>query len=643
MNLHRKRSVSDAAVLSDPTPDAPEATFIDGADVVVPPRGDATGATADEAPEDVTPDDESGPTDAFAALGVAERLLPTLQAAGFTTPTPIQAETIPLLLAGRDVLGLAQTGTGKTAAFALPLLSAVDPGLKATQALILTPTRELAIQVAEAIETLGDRVRGLNVVQLYGGAPYGPQLQGLRRGGQIVVGTPGRVADHLEKGTLDLREVGHFVLDEADEMLQMGFLEEVENIFGLLPAERQVALFSATMPSAIREVSRRHLNAPAEVAIKGRTTTGDNTRQRYVVLPERQKADALARILQVEDFDAALVFVRTRQNTTDVTDALNRRGFAAVAISGDLSQPQREKTIAALRSGDIDVLVATDVAARGLDVERISLVVNHDLPPDSESYVHRIGRTGRAGRSGEAISFVTRGQIRNMRSIESATKQKAEEMSIPGTAEVNDVRRRRFADRITTTLDGQAAGGDPMDVFRGIVGDYVAETDVDPLELAAALAKMVQGGKPLLVDDLPAPRQEKRAPRETKPDRGQGRRPGSGTGAPSWSVGSGTDTWRIDVGHNQRVRPGAIVGAIANEAGLDSAHIGHIDIRTDHTLVELPADVPGAVVKKLQRARVAGRPMGLRRASEGGPSRGQGDRPGRPERPDRPRRDFEVR
>jgi ATP-dependent RNA helicase DeaD len=616
--------VSNAAVLND-------ADHVERLDVITPEHTDAVepheAADADTDEPGTTPDDvetteavdapeEQEPT-GFEALGVAKRLLPHLVESGFDTPTPIQEETIPLLLAGRDVMGLAQTGTGKTAAFALPLLSAIDPHLRAVQALILTPTRELAMQVAEAIERLGSGVPGLHVVQLYGGAPYGPQLHGLRRGGQIVVGTPGRVADHLEKGTLDLTEVGHFILDEADEMLQMGFLEEVEKIFDLLPADRQVALFSATMPPAIRQVSRKHLNAPAEVSIKSKTQTGINTRQRYIVVPERLKADALSRVLQIEDFDAALVFVRTRQNTTDVTDALNRRGFSAVAISGDLSQPQREKTIAGLRSGEIDVLVATDVAARGLDVDRISLVVNHDLPPDSESYVHRIGRTGRAGRSGDAISFVTRGQLRTMRNIEAATKQKAEEMSVPDTADVNAVRKRRFAERITGTLDGTVAEGDPIDVFRGIVDDYVAETGADPMELAAALAKMVQGRKPLLVEDLPvAPARNDR--REGgKPERGQGagRPPRSAGPAPSWTVGSGTDTYRIDVGHNQRVRPGAIVGAIANEAGLDSAHIGHIDIRTDHTLVELPADVPGPVVKKLQRARVAGRPMGLRRAS----------------------------
>jgi ATP-dependent RNA helicase DeaD len=642
--------VTNAAVLSDhdvelvdvishSTDESPaDATSAEDAPVTETPDDTASEEPAVDASEDA-PDDEDAPADAtadepatgFAALGVAERLLPTLVESGFDTPTPIQTETIPLLLSGRDVLGLAQTGTGKTAAFALPMLSAIDPAQRRVQALVITPTRELAIQVAEAIERLGAGVPGLSVVQLYGGAPYGPQLHGLRRGGQIVVGTPGRIADHLEKRTLDLSGVAHFVLDEADEMLQMGFLEEVEAIFELLPAERQVALFSATMPGAIREVSRRHLNSPAEVSIKSKTQTGINTRQRYVVLPERQKADALARILQVEDFDAALVFVRTRQNTTDVTDALNRRGFSAVAISGDLSQPQREKTINGLRSGEIDVLVATDVAARGLDVDRISLVVNHDLPPDSESYVHRIGRTGRAGRSGEAISFVTRGQIRTMRMIESATKQKAEEMSVPGTDEVNVVRKRRFDERITGTLDGTVTGGDPLDVFRGIVGDYVAETGADPLELAAALAKMVQGTKPLLVEDLPVapPRGEKRSPREGggKPDRGQGR---SGK-APEWTVGSGTDTYRIDVGHNQRVRPGAIVGAIANEAGLDSQHIGHIDIRPDHTLVELPADVPGHVVKRLQRARVAGRPMGLRRAS-GAEAASPSSRPSRPRR-----------
>jgi ATP-dependent RNA helicase DeaD len=616
--------LTDAAVLPDS--DLPLDPFltdvVDGAD-------DDADENDQAADADATPDEAPN---GFATLGLDDRVLGTLIDQGFHTPTPIQTETIPLLLDGRDVLGLAQTGTGKTAAFALPLLSRIDASVRAPQALILTPTRELAIQVAEAIESFAAGMPHIHTVQLYGGAPYGPQLSGLRRGAQIVVGTPGRVADHLEKGTLDLTDVGYFVLDEADEMLQMGFLDEVEHIFGLLPADRQVALFSATMPAAIRQVSRKHMNAPEEVSIKGKTTTVANTRQRYVVLPDRLKADALARILQVEDFDAALVFVRTRQNTTDVSEALNRRGFASVAISGDLSQIQREKTIADLRSGKLDVLVATDVAARGLDVERITLVVNHDLPTDPESYVHRIGRTGRAGRSGDAISFVTRGQIRLLRAIENTTRQKVEEMSVPGTDEVNARRRARFAERITAALEGAEDGGDPLAVFRGIVDDYVTEHDVDPTALAAALAKMVQGGKPLLVEDLPAPppRGEKRGRddrgRDDKPGRGQGRKPA----APSWTVGSGTDTYRIEVGHNQRVKPGAIVGAIANEAGLDSAHIGHIDIRTDHTLVELPADVPGAVVKRLQRARVAGRPMGLRRASEAGGSSNT-----RPERHDR--------
>jgi ATP-dependent RNA helicase DeaD len=616
--------LTDAAVLPDS--DLPLDPFltdaVDGAD-------DDADENDQAADADATPDEAPN---GFATLGLDDRVLGTLIDQGFHTPTPIQTETIPLLLDGRDVLGLAQTGTGKTAAFALPLLSRIDASVRAPQALILTPTRELAIQVAEAIESFAAGMPHIHTVQLYGGAPYGPQLSGLRRGAQIVVGTPGRVADHLEKGTLDLTDVGYFVLDEADEMLQMGFLDEVEHIFGLLPADRQVALFSATMPAAIRQVSRKHMNAPEEVSIKGKTTTVANTRQRYVVLPDRLKADALARILQVEDFDAALVFVRTRQNTTDVSEALNRRGFASVAISGDLSQIQREKTIADLRSGKLDVLVATDVAARGLDVERITLVVNHDLPTDPESYVHRIGRTGRAGRSGDAISFVTRGQIRLLRAIENTTRQKVEEMSVPGTDEVNARRRARFAERITEALEGAEDGGDPLAVFRGIVDDYVTEHDVDPTALAAALAKMVQGGKPLLVEDLPAPppRGEKRGRddrgRDDKPGRGQGRKPA----APSWTVGSGTDTYRIEVGHNQRVKPGAIVGAIANEAGLDSAHIGHIDIRTDHTLVELPADVPGAVVKRLQRARVAGRPMGLRRASEAGGSSNT-----RPERHDR--------
>jgi ATP-dependent RNA helicase DeaD len=631
--------VTDAAVLPDS--DLPLDPFL--TDGVGDDQNDETADHQVDGSDEAASDDQAAPVQAsdeaadepaeapngFATLGLDDRVLGTLVDQGFTTPTPIQTETIPLLLDGRDVLGLAQTGTGKTAAFALPLLSRLDASVRAPQALILTPTRELAIQVAEAISSFAAGMPHVHVVQLYGGAPYGPQLSSLRRGAQIVVGTPGRVADHLEKGTLDLTDVGYFVLDEADEMLQMGFLDEVEHIFGLLPADRQVALFSATMPSAIRSVSRKHMNAPEEVSIKGKTTTVANTRQRYVVLPDRLKADALARVLQVEDFDAALVFVRTRQNTTDVSEALNRRGFASVAISGDLSQIQREKTIADLRSGKLDVLVATDVAARGLDVERITLVVNHDLPTDPESYVHRIGRTGRAGRSGDAISFVTRGQLRLLRAIENTTRQKVEEMSVPGTDEVNARRRARFAERITAALEGAEDGGDPLAVFRTIVDEYVAEHDVDPTVLAAALAKMVQGGKPLLVEDLPAPppRGEKRGRddrgRDDKPGRGQGA--GRKPAAPSWTVGSGTDTYRIEVGHNQRVKPGAIVGAIANEGGLHRSDFGHISIQPDHSLVELPAQLSRDTLKALERTRISGVLINLQ------PDRRSGGKPRRPQ------------
>jgi ATP-dependent RNA helicase DeaD len=364
----------------------------------------------------------------FADLGLERRILQSVHDVGYETPSPIQAQAIPVLLDGRDLVGLAQTGTGKTAAFALPILSRIDVKSAATQALVIAPTRELVLQVAEAFGRYAHRIKGLHVLPVYGGTAYGPQLHGLRRGAQVVVGTPGRVIDHLEKGTLDLSSLRHLVLDEADEMLRMGFQEEVERILADTPAEKQVALFSATMPAPIRKISKRYLRDPVEITVRAKTVTAAKTNQRYLFVTGQQKMDALTRILEVEPFEAMIIFVRTKSATEDVAERLRSRGFAAEAINGDLNQAQREKVIAQLRDGRLDLLVATDVAARGLDVDRVSHVVNYDIPTDPESYVHRIGRTGRAGRSGEALLFVTPREKGLLNAIEKATRHRLTEM-----------------------------------------------------------------------------------------------------------------------------------------------------------------------------------------------------------------------
>lgn len=577
----------------------------------------AAPAPADAPAEKAEEEEEEGVR--FVDLGIDGRVLAALQDVGYEKPSPIQAATIPLLLEGRDVVGLAQTGTGKTAAFAVPALSRLaelhdlnGPSRK-TQALVLAPTRELALQVAEAFTSYAKHIEDFTVLPVYGGSAYGPQLAGLRRGAQVVVGTPGRVIDHIAKGSLDLSELQYLVLDEADEMLRMGFADDVEQIFQQTPETRQVALFSATMPGQIRRMSKQYLNNPAEISVKSKTTTGANTRQRYLQVMGPHKLDALTRILEVEDFDGVIAFVRTKMATEDLADKLKSRGFQAAAINGDIPQQQRERTVDALKEGRIDILVATDVAARGLDVERISHVVNYDIPHDTESYVHRIGRTGRAGRSGDAILFMTPREKYLLRSIEKATRQPVEQMHLPTAETVNTLRMGKFAERITETLESEDVAA-----FRDLISSYEEEHNVPASEIAAALAVMAQGGQPLLVKELPA------APEYQKRERSKD---GFGSRGPTRALTEGNATYRIAVGRRQRVMPGSIVGAIANEGGISSAQIGGIDIRSDHSLVELPADLSPEQLRALSRTRIGGELIHLELDNGRKPS-GGGDRGG---------------
>jgi ATP-dependent RNA helicase DeaD len=527
----------------------------------------------------------------FADLQIHPSVLQAVADVGYESPSAIQAATIPAMMAGSDVVGLAQTGTGKTAAFAIPILSKIDPSSRTTQALVLAPTRELALQVSEAFGRYGAHLPGINVLAVYGGASYGPQLAGLKRGAQVVVGTPGRVIDHLEKGTLDLSRLDYLVLDEADEMLQMGFAEDVERILADTPEYKQVALFSATMPPAIRKITTKYLHDPVEVTVKAKTATAENISQRYIQVAGPRKMDALTRVLEVEQGDGMIVFVRTKQATEEVAERLKARGFSAAAINGDIPQAQRERTIAALKDGSIDILIATDVAARGLDVERISHVLNYDIPHDTESYVHRIGRTGRAGRSGSALLFVTPRERHLLKAIEKATRSKLVEAELPTVDIVNAQRVAKFRDSITDALN--ASG---IDLFRSLIEDYARENDVPMADIAAALATQSRDGEQFYMVEPPLEKR-RREDRPERSDRGpkQARIPGQGFA-----------TYRIAVGKRHKVSPGAIVGAIANEGGLHRSDFGHISIRPDHSLVELPAMLSRETVKALERTRIQG-------------------------------------
>ncbi|RIX34404.1 ATP-dependent RNA helicase [Corynebacterium falsenii] len=557
---------------------------------------------------DSAAEETDGPS--FDGLGLPDNVLEAVKKVGFEVPSPIQAETIPVLMEGHDVVGLAQTGTGKTAAFALPILSRIDVSKRHPQALVLAPTRELALQVAESFQSFSEHLGGVHVLPIYGGQAYGVQLSGLRRGAHIVVGTPGRVIDHLKKGSLDISELRFMVLDEADEMLNMGFQEDVERILEDTPAEKQVALFSATMPAGIRRLSKQYLKDPQEITVKASQRTSENIEQDYLLVNHRNKLDALTRILEVTEFEAMIMFVRTKNETEELAERLRARGFNAAAINGDIPQNLRERTVDQLKDGRLDILVATDVAARGLDVDRITHVFNYDIPHDTESYVHRIGRTGRAGRSGRAILFVTPRERRLLKAIEKATKSHLNEIELPTVEAVNEARKEKFRDTLTESL-----GDEQLGVFRQLVKDYAEHNDVEMADIAAALAAQIQAGEDFLMKEQP----KAERPRRNREDRyGDDNRSGGGAykpfderfnkEAPKVTDRNGNElaVYRLSVGHRQRVRPGAIVGALANEGGLNSRDFGRINIFAEHSLVELPADLPKEVFQALDQTRVSG-------------------------------------
>ncbi len=587
--------------------------------------------------------------ESFADLGLSSSLLQTLSEIGYETPSPIQAQCIPILLDGHDILGMAQTGTGKTAAFALPLMETIDIKVAKPQALILTPTRELAIQVAEALQSYAKNLPGFHVLPIYGGQSYTIQLKQLARGAHVIVGTPGRVMDHLERKTLNLDNLKTLVLDEADEMLRMGFIDDVEWILEHTPEQHQTALFSATMPEQIRRVAQKYLVEPKEVKIKAATATVAAIRQVYWQVSGMHKLDALTRILEVEDdFDAAIIFVRTKTATVELADKLNARGYAAAALNGDLNQQMRERVIDQLKSGALDIVIATDVAARGIDVPRVSHVVNYDIPYDTEAYVHRIGRTGRAGRTGNAILFVAPREIRMLRTIERATRQPISPLTLPSRADVTNKRVADFKEKVAEVLNAEG-----LDFFANIVSQIAEEQNVGAEEVAAALAMMAQEGKPLqIVGEDPVPRP---APRDSRPgvfgereqrksrfedrgerprfeDRGERSerprfedRPPRSERPPRPAPAGDMVRYRIDVGREHGVEVRDIVGAIANEAGIDSRFIGRIGLYEESSTVELPAGMPAEAANALKRTRIRGVPINLRQ-DEGRPASADGER-----------------
>jgi len=569
----------------------------------------------------------------FAELDLPATLQKALREIGYETPSAIQGRIIPHMLAGADVLGQAQTGTGKTAAFALPILARLDLKQKQPQVLVLAPTRELAIQVAEAFQKYARHLPGFHVLPIYGGSDMRGQLRQLERGVHVVVGTPGRVMDHMRRGSLRLGKLQTLVLDEADEMLRMGFIDDVEWILEQTPAERQIALFSATMPDAIRRIAKRHLRNPQEISIEVKTVINAAIRQRVWMMAGVHKLDALTRILEVEDFDGMIIFVRTRILTTELADKLAARGYSATALNGDIPQKQREQTVERLKSGDLDILVATDVAARGLDVARISHVINYDIPYDVEAYVHRIGRTGRAGRQGDTILFAANRERRLLRAIEKATGQTIEKMELPTAEQVTGKRIGKFKQRITETLDTAE-----LDPYRKLVEEYQHEFGVPVIEIAAALAALAQGGKTLSAKappgasvqqerpaDRAAPRrqddrQEQRKPRKNPPEERPVRKPGHSHDR----ADVGMERFRIEVGHLHGVKPGNIVGAIANEAEIESEYIGRIEIFDDHSTVQLPEGMPKEIFKHLKSVWVSGQRLQISRLDDA-----SGDRPAR--------------
>jgi ATP-dependent RNA helicase DeaD len=557
----------------------------------------------------------------FADLNLPSEILQALEKVGYEKPSPIQAQSIPLLLDGHDLLGQAQTGTGKTAAFALPMLAQINVEDTYPQCLVLAPTRELAIQVAEAFQTYASFSKSMRILPIYGGQSYTNQIRQLKRGVQVVVGTPGRIIDHIDKGTLKLDRLRFLVLDEADEMLRMGFIDDVEKILSHAPKEKQTALFSATMPEPIRKITKRYLNDPQHVKIASKVSTASTIRQRYCQVNNHHKLEALTRIMEVESFDAMIIFVRTKTATQELSDKLSARGYDVEPLNGDIPQQSRERTVEKLKQGKIDILVATDVVARGLDVERISHVVNFDIPYDTESYVHRIGRTGRAGREGDAILFISHRETRLLKSIERTTKQTIAPMPIPSISQLNETRLSKFKQSVM-----DAMRDDSLETLMPIVEMLKEESEASPEVLMAALMTLAQGDEPLILKESDRPNLNDRPPRERKErdfgERGdRGNKRGGRDNRKNRQVEAGMQRFKIEVGHAHKVKPGNIVGAIANEANIDSKHIGAIQIHDQFSTVDLPEGMPKETRDALRQTRVAGQRLNLKEWSDTPPPR----------------------
>ena len=568
----------------------------------------------------------------FKDLNLPSEILQALDKVGYEKPSPIQAESIPLILEGHDLLGQAQTGTGKTAAFALPMLANIDVEESYPQLLVLAPTRELAIQVAEAFQVYASFSKKIRVLPIYGGQSYDNQIRQLKRGVQVIVGTPGRVIDHIKRKTLKLDRLRFLVLDEADEMLRMGFIDDVEHILSHAPEERQTALFSATMPGPIKKITQNYLKDPKHVKIASKVSTATTIRQRYCQVAGHHKLEALTRIMEVENFDGVIIFVRTKTATIELAEKLSARGFDVEPLNGDIPQNARERTVERLKRGSIDILVATDVVARGLDVERVSHVINFDIPYDTESYVHRIGRTGRAGRQGDAILFISHREKRLLFQIEKTTKQTIEKMDIPSISQLNESRLVRFKESVVEALND-----DSLEQLLPIIETIQSETEASPEALMAALAKMAQGDEPLILKEGDRPDLNAMPERRERNDRGdrggrerggrerggrdgRERKPRERTSAPE----AGMQRFRIDVGHAHKVKPGNIVGAIANEADISSKNIGAIEIYDNYATVDLPKGLPAETREKLQGTRVAGQRLAIREWSDKPPARRDG-------------------
>lgn len=587
----------------------------------------AAPAVTKKSPTEVQPTGDKGEV-LFRDFPLIPEVQKAIERSGYTTPTEIQAQIIPYMLDGRDVLAQSQTGTGKTAAFALPILSRIDVNNRKPQVLVLAPTRELAMQVGKSFMTYGADMAGLTVATIYGGSDYEPQLRQLRRGAHVVVGTPGRTIDHINRGALKLDGITVLALDEADEMLNMGFLEDVQFVLERTPDDRQITLFSATMPPAIRDIAQRYLNNPARITVKTKTMTADSIRQRALFIPPRDKINVLTRFLEIEESDGVIVFTKTREATVTVAEALCEQGLSAVALNGDMPQKIRERTIVQLKSGKLDILVATDVAARGLDVQRISHVFNYDVPSDSESYVHRIGRTGRAGRKGEAIIFLSNSQRYKLKSIERVTRQPIEVVQPPTADDMNAMRILQFKKKISDVMENQ-----DLTLFQKLITEHAEESGKPMADIAAALAHVAQGGRPFFVEDRPRRKTFEREDRnDRRPDRGgsdrggsdrggsdrygdRGRQDGRRSDAPRQlsAPRPGTERFRIEVGSRDGVKPGNIVGAVANEGGIDGDQIGPISIHQTHSTVDLPAGMPNDILQTLQQTWCAGKQLQLSR------------------------------